>query len=568
MDAKTFLGNFATIADAPNGVQRLRDLALKLAVSGHLVEQPDGDDQACVALETVRAEKGATLADSIRGGGSVPRIPGLEERGNELPPGWEWARLDDTGEYINGLAFKNSDWKSSGIPIIRIQNLTKPSVPFNYADGPFPEDRMAHDGDILVSWSATLNAFRWNRGDAVVNQHIFKVSPDHRVVIADYLFPLLRHCIRAMAESEAAHGLVMKHINRGPFLSHVVALPPLAEQERIVAKLNELTELCDGLEALQEHRHRATTRFRGSALHALTEAETPDDLSHAWKRVNANWSALANHSDGVGQLRTIALRLAVMGRLGTQRAADKPASYSLGRAANELADQPKTKGRDASVQRREGDAAVSIGPPVCRTLPPGWATAPLSAAARLESGHTPDRNIAGYWDGPIPWIGIRDARANRDGIILNTEKSITQAGIDNSSTRLLPAETVCLSRTASVGYCVIMGIPMCTSQDFVNFVCTTALLPRYLQILFMAELNALKRFARGAVHLTIYFPEVKAFHLLLPPLAEQARIVARVDELMALCDHLESGLRTQRQVQSLFAGNIAAVFASAAPTIA
>ncbi len=248
MEPQTFLDNFATIADAPGGVQRLRDLVLELAVRGRLAEQSDEEQPANVGLGAVHAEKGNTLADSIRGGASVPRIPSQTERGVDLPPGWEWARLDDTGEYVNGLAFKNSDWRPAGIPIIRIQNLTNPSAPFNYADGPFPEDRMAHDGDILVSWSATLNAFRWHRGDAVVNQHIFKVIPDHRVVTTDYLFHLLRYCIRAMAESEAAHGLVMKHINRGPFLSHVVALPPLAEQERIVARVDELMGLCHSLE--------------------------------------------------------------------------------------------------------------------------------------------------------------------------------------------------------------------------------------------------------------------------------------------------------------------------------
>lgn len=248
MDAQTFLQHFASVADAPGGMQHLRDLVLELAVRGRLVEQSPEDMPANAGLDAVRADKGGTLADSIRGGGSVPRIPEPAEQFGDLPAGWEWARVDDTGEYVNGLAFKNSDWRPEGIPIIRIQNLTNPSVPFNHADGPFPEDRMAHDGDVLVSWSATLNAFRWYRGDAVVNQHIFKVIPDDRVVTTDYLFHLLRYCIRAMAESEAAHGLVMKHINRGPFLSHVVAIPPLAEQERIVSRLDELMGLCHSLE--------------------------------------------------------------------------------------------------------------------------------------------------------------------------------------------------------------------------------------------------------------------------------------------------------------------------------
>lgn len=270
MDAQTFLDNFGTIAEAPGGLQRLRDLVLELAVRGRLVEQRRDDEPASVGLDVVRADKGDTLANSIRGGGSVPRIPEPAEHDGDLPPGWEWARVDDTGDYVNGLAFKNSDWMPAGIPIIRIQNLTNPAVPFNYADGPFPEDRMAHDGDILVSWSATLNAFRWYRGDAVVNQHIFKAIPDHRVVKTDYLFHLLRYCIRAMAESEAAHGLVMKHINRGPFLTHVIALPPLAEQQRIVAKVEELMGLCDDLDSRLEARALIREALAEAAVAAVS----------------------------------------------------------------------------------------------------------------------------------------------------------------------------------------------------------------------------------------------------------------------------------------------------------
>ena len=310
---QTFLDNFVAITDAPAGIRRLRDLVLDLAICGRLVKQNPRDEPAAVGLASLRAAKGSTLAGSIRGGESTPRIPTDAECGLQPPPGWSMARLDDTGEYVNGLAFKDSDWKSAGIPIIRIQNLTSDAAPFNYADGPFPEDRMAHDGNILVSWSATLNAFRWHRGDGVINQHIFKVIPDQRVVTTDYLFLLLRHSIRAMAASEAAHGLVMKHINRGPFLSYVVAIPPLDEQVRIVAKATELAGLCDQLEARMRHHRRATSQLRSSALHAVSEAYTDDLLRQAWKRASENWPALSHNLDSIPDLRKTILNLAVRG---------------------------------------------------------------------------------------------------------------------------------------------------------------------------------------------------------------------------------------------------------------
>ncbi|MFL5562885.1 MAG: restriction endonuclease subunit S, partial [Gemmatimonadaceae bacterium] len=99
--------------------------------------------------------------------------------------------------------------------------------------------------------------------------------------------------------------------------------------------------------------------------------------------------------------------------------------------------------------------------------PPGWCWVALSDVACMESGHTPSRRHPEYWDGRIPWISIGDARKAHGGTVIETEEHTNALGIANSSARLLPASTVCLSRTASVGYVVVTGAPMATSQDFV-----------------------------------------------------------------------------------------------------
>src|SRR4029079_19297053 len=102
----------------------------------------------------------------------------------------------------------------------------------------------------------------------------------------------------------------------------------------------------------------------------------------------------------------------------------------------------------------------------------------------------------------------------------NTDDATSDLGIANPSARLLPANTVCLSRTASVGYVVVMGRPMATSQDFVNWMCFEALDPNFLMDVFLSSGDDLLRFASGSVHQTIYFPEAKAFHICHPPLDE------------------------------------------------
>lgn len=189
-----------------------------------------------------------------------------------------------------------------------------------------------------------------------------------------------------------------------------------------------------------------------------------------------------------------------------------------------------TGGRAATTGVIPGKWALSVGKP--STPPPsGFKWTPLSEIARLESGHTPSRRHAEYWDGSIPWIGIRDATGNHGRTINSTMQTITQAGLDNSSARLLPAGTVCLSRTASVGYVVTMGVPMATSQDFINWVCGPKLSSRYLHYILIMEQDSVRRFAHGTTHQTVYFPEAKAFHVCIPDREEQDRTVAALGAL-------------------------------------
>lgn len=190
----------------------------------------------------------------------------------------------------------------------------------------------------------------------------------------------------------------------------------------------------------------------------------------------------------------------------------------------------KTGGREATTAVVPGRGLLSIGNPKT-PAPNGYNWIALDSVARMESGHTPSRRKPEYWDGDIPWIGIRDATGNDGQIIRRTQQSIAQLGVDNSSTRILPVGTVCLSRTASVGYVVQMGVPMCTSQDFVNWVCGSDLNPSYLRYLLRTEAQSIRSWATGSTHKTLYFPEAKALHALLPPLDVQDRVAHVVGAL-------------------------------------
>ena len=210
----------------------------------------------------------------------------------------------------------------------------------------------------------------------------------------------------------------------------------------------------------------------------------------------------------------------------------------------------RTGGREATQGVIPGRFALSVGKPALEE-PPGFKWTALSSVARLESGHTPSRLKGEYWDGGIPWIGIRDATGNHGTKIFDTEQHVSQMGLDNSSARLLPTDTVCLSRTASVGFVITMGVPMATSQDFVNWICGPGLSPRYLQYILVGEQESVRRFAHGTTHQTMYYPEAKALHVLIPArpvqdavtevlgalddkIAANKTLVVTVDELTAV----------------------------------
>lgn len=156
-----------------------------------------------------------------------------------MTQGWEIKKLGEVATYVNGYAFKPEHWGETGMPIIRIQNLNNPNAEYNYCDADIPEKFVVENGDILISWSASLGVYEWNRGKAYLNQHIFKVV-FNKVDINKYF---LKYAVNAKLNEmlKDAHGATMKHIVKGDFDNTIIPYPPREEQERIVAELDCLS---------------------------------------------------------------------------------------------------------------------------------------------------------------------------------------------------------------------------------------------------------------------------------------------------------------------------------------
>lgn len=317
-------------------------------------------------------------------------------------------------------------------------------------------------------------------GPGVLAEYLkwFLLSPFHM----EYVTPLMA-------------GIRMPRLRSDDLYNMPVPVPPVDEQRRIVARIQEMLERSrrarGALTVLPQRREQYRVALYSEAFSGR--------LTEAWRK--------------------------------TQLEAE-PVSQLLQRISVK-----QTSRKRAAVESRviEGRHAMAVGDPAS-PLPPAWQWVRLLDVAQLETGHTPSRNHPEYWDGAIPWIGIKDARAHHGGYIHETIQAVTELGIENSAARVLPAGTVCLSRTASVGYVCIMGRSMATSQDFVNWICSEAIIPEYLVHALIAEGEDIRRFGKGSTHTTIYFPEVMSFHIALPPVAEQREIVWRIKHQLGALD--------------------------------
>jgi len=450
------------------------------------------------------------------------------ENGQELPKGWTSVQLEDVAELSLGkMLDKTKNTEGNPLPYLRNINVRWAGFQLNdLLEMPFRDEELARYslrcGDVLICEGGEPGrAAVWPGADRPImfQKAIHRARPT-AALYPQWLVYHLRNDANAGRLEHHFTGTTIKHLTGTALSRYPIILPPIAEQRRITSKLESLLtrsrrakEALDAIPALLE-------RFRQSVLAAAFRG----DLTADWRAQHPDVEPLSN----------------VLARLPTRA--------------------PAKRRSPADATPVEGRFAISVGPST-RPAPEGWTWVQLTNVARLETGHTPSRSHPEYWDGDIPWIGIKDARANHGGVIQQTEQTVTQAGLENSAARLLPTDTVCLSRTASVGYVFVLGRSMATSQDFVCWVCSEAVVPKFLMYLLMAEGEDIRRFGKGSTHTTIYFPEVMAFHVCLPSVSEQQQIVQQIEARFAAIERLrEAWQLAQQSAQKLDEAVLAKAF--------
>jgi len=219
---------------------------------------------------------------------------------------------------------------------------------------------------------------------------------------------------------------------------------------------------------------------------------------------------------------------------------------------------------ELSVYRSVFKGVIPVALPKELGIPPqSWLWRKLTDLAQLESGHTPSRFHPEWWGGDVSWISLTEIRELDGRWVEQTRLRTNEAGIANSSARILPRGTVCFSRTASVGFVTIMAEPMATSQDFADWVCGDELDPQFLMYALICSRTSLRAIATGATHKTIYMPQLESFHICAPELREQKRIVTVLKNRLAEVERIRSAAaEQQREIDTLPAQILAEVFAN------
>lgn len=188
----------------------------------------------------------------------------------EIPETWSINKMKYIGTYINGYAFKPDDWGNTGLPIIRIQDLTGSNNNPNYFNGNIDQKYYVENGDILVSWAATLDAFEWNKGEGWLNQHIFKAIPQKDIVSKPYYIWLLKVAMSYMNDDNK-HGIMMQHITLPVFNNFSIAIPPLEDQQKIAAHLDRK---CTQIDALISNAQQQIEKLKAYKQSVITETVT------------------------------------------------------------------------------------------------------------------------------------------------------------------------------------------------------------------------------------------------------------------------------------------------------
>lgn len=533
------------------GIKKLRELIVELAVRGKLVPQDPTDEPASLLLARL-SQKGdakSKTTSTIKSDLAPQQVEGLQ-----MPSGWECARLDQLCAYIqrgkgpvyddagSALVVSQKCVQWSGFDIALARPISDQSLE------KYDEVRFLKDGDVLWNSTGTGTVGRVaifsNKTSApvVADSHVTVLRAKENIVsflIAFLSSPLIQDRMSPEAEKPLVSGTTNQvELNTTAVKALVVPLPPLAEQHRIVAKVDELMALCDQLEAQHSDAADAHEKLVKHLLGTLTNSENAEDFAANWQRIAAHFDTLFTTEASIDLLKQTILQLAVMGKLVPQDPNDEPANELLRRVG-------AIRDRNDSVDKY--------------ALPRTWSWSYIEDCFTVSGGiqKTPSRAPK---NNAFPYLGVGNVYRNR--LELSSIKQFELSNGELEKFSLCPNDILVVEGNGSaseIGRCAIWHgeIENCVHQNhLIRCRPKDSQLTPYTALYLnspagMAEMTRLAITSAGLFSLSV--GKIRKIVFPLPPLREQDRIVAKVDVLMVLCDGIRSQLNAANQIQQKLA---------------
>ena len=474
--------------------EQLRASLLQQAMEGKLVKQDPNDEPASVLLEKIAEEKARLIREKkIKRTKKLPEITN-DEKPFEIPDSWEWVRIGNlikpeihikptqSFEYVDIASLDNSKNKIVNTKFIQIPEKK----------APVRATQLIENGDILYStvrpYLKNIAIVPSNLDHSIATSGFCVLKPINKL-ITKYLFV---SCLSPYTTNEMhsrMKGLNSPAIKKSDLLNWFIPLPPLAEQKRIVAKIDQIMPLVDEY------------------------AEAYDKL----KKLDDGFN---------DKLKQSLLQYAMEGKLVKQDPNDEPASVLLEKIAEEKARLIREK----KIKRTKKLPEVTDDEKPFE-IPDSWEWVRLSEIGSWGAGATPSRSHPEYYGGNIPWLKTGDLN---DGIVNETTETITEDGVENSSVKINKAGNVLIAMYgATIGKLGIAGKSMTTNQACCGCDIFEGVYNWYLFYYLLAMRATLVSMGAGGAQPNISKTKIEHFPFPLPPLAEQKRIVAKLDQLTA-----------------------------------
>ena len=548
MDLNMLFEKFDLLIDSPNSISKIRELILQLAVQGKLVEQDPNDEPASELLKRIKAEKEKLITE-----GKIkkqkPRPPITEDEiPYELPQGWEWVRLCEIGETQTGSTPPTSkrEYYGNDYAFIKPADISGKGV--RYEDGVGLSKKGIEKGRFVKAYSVLMVCIGGSIGkvnfvdrDCSCNQQINAVTPyndvDFCLVNYNLASPYFQNQVLTNAPCTT-----LPILSKGKWENIPFPLPPLAEQKRIVVKVDQLMQLCDQLDACQEKASTKYTSLNDAALEKLLSAKTIEEFAEHWQFLCDNFDLIYNDPAHVNKLRQAILQLAVQGKLAPQDPNDEPASELLKRIKAEkekLIAEGKIKKQKPLSEITEDKKPFE--------LPEGMEWARLQTLVFLLGDGL--HGTPNYTPGTSYYF-INGNNLNNGKIEIKPSTKTVSFEEMLKLKKELSSNAVLVSINGTLGNVAFYnGEEIILGKSACYFNLSEEVSKHFIKILLESPyfMSYALRTATGSTIKNLSLKAMNDFPVPLPPIAEQHRIVSKVDQLMHLCDELETQLNQSKK---------------------